>query len=102
MKEYNKLVRDKIPEIMIGKGCKPVTRILNNEEYILELNKKLLEEVNEYLESGEVLELADITEVLLAILKVKGLSFKEFERIRLDKVDKRGAFDEKIFLEYEE
>ena len=102
MKEYNKLVRDKIPEIMIGKGCKPVTRILNNEEYILELNKKLLEEVNEYLESGEVLELADITEVLLAILKVKGLSFKEFERIRLDKVDKRGAFEEKIFLEYEE
>ncbi len=102
MKIYNKLVRDKIPEIMIGKGCKPVTRILNNEEYILELNKKLLEEVNEYLESGEVLELADITEVLLAILKVKGLSFKEFERIRLDKVDKRGAFDEKIFLEYEE
>ena len=54
MKEYNKLVRDKIPEIMINKGCKPVTRILNDEDYLNELNKKILEEVNEYLESGEV------------------------------------------------
>lgn len=102
MKEYNKLVRDKIPEIMISKGCKPVTKVLNDEEYILELNKKLLEEVNEYLESGEVLEIADIMEVLLALLKVKKISYDEFERIRLDKVDKRGAFEDKIFLEYEE
>ena len=102
MKKYNKLVRDKIPEIMISKGCKPATRILNDEEYILELNKKLLEEVDEYLKDGEVLELADITEVILAILKFKGVSFDEFESMRLEKVDKRGAFDDKIFLEYEE
>ena len=102
MKEYNKLVRDKIPEIMISKNCKPVTRILSDEEYILELNKKLLEEVNEYLKDGEVLELADVTEVILAILKVKEVSFDEFERLRLDKVNKRGAFEDKIFLEYEE
>ena len=97
-KIFNKLVRDKIPEIMIGKGCKPVTRILNNEEYILELNKKLLEEVNEYLESGEVLELADITEVLLAILKHKKSSFEEMNKIREKKANKRGSFDNKIFL----
>ena len=102
MKEYNKLVRDKIPNIMINKGCKPITRILSDEEYILELNKKLKEEVNEYLESGEVLEIADITEVILAILKYKNVSFDEFERIRLDKCDKRGAFNERIFLEYED
>ena len=75
MKEYNKLVRDRIPEIMINKGCKPVTRILNDEDYLNELNKKILEEVNEYLESGEVEELADVCEVLYAILNLyKSLS----------------------------
>ena len=42
MKVYNKLVRDNIPEIMVSKGCKPVTRILNDEEYLSELNKKLM------------------------------------------------------------
>lgn len=102
MKEYNKLVRDKIPEIMISKKCKPVTRILNDEEYIRELNKKLLEEVNEYLTDNDVLELADIMEVVLAILNHKGVAFEDFEKLRLDKVNKRGAFKEKIFLEYEE
>ena len=102
MKEYNKLVRDKIPEIMINKGCKPVTKVLSDEEYILELNKKLQEEVKEYLADGEVLELADITEVILAILKYKGVSLDEFESMRLDKVNKRGAFEDKIYLEYEE
>ena len=49
MKIYNKLVRDKIPEIMINKGCKPVTRILNDEDYLKELNKKILEEVMKFI-----------------------------------------------------
>jgi len=102
MKVYNKLVRDNIPEIMINNGAKPVTRILSNEEYLLELNKKLLEEVNEYLESEDVLEIADIEEVLLAILKVKGVSKEKFDLLRIEKVNKRGAFDKKIFLESEE
>ena len=102
MKEYNKLVRDKIPEIMISKNCKPVTTSLNDEEYIRELNNKLLEEVNEYLTDYDVLELADIMEVVLAILNHKGVDFEEFEKLRLDNVNKRGAVKEKIFLEYEE
>lgn len=102
MKRYNKLVRDNIPEIMINKGCKPVTRILNDEEYLLELNKKLLEEVNEYLTDNNAEELADIKEVFLAILKAKNISEEELENIRIDKATKRGAFNEKIYLEYEE
>ena len=102
MKTYNKLVRDKIPEIMINNGAKPVIRILNEDEYKSELNKKLLEEVNEYLESGSVEEIADIEEVLLALLNLKGVSLEEFEIIRTEKVLKRGAFNKKIFLEMEE
>lgn len=102
MKIYNKLVRDKIPEIMIENGAIPVTRVLSDQEYLEELNKKLLEEVNEYLESGEVLELADIEEVLLAILKVKGINNETFNELRIEKTNKRGSFDKKIFLEGEE
>ena len=102
MRVYNTLVRDKIPEIMISNGAKPVTKILDDKEYLEELNKKILEEVNEYIESGEVMELADIYEVLLAILDVKGISYNEFEKIRENKVTKRGAFKDKIFLISEE
>lgn len=102
MKRYDKLVRDNIPEIMINKGCKPVTRILNDEEYLAELNKKLLEEVNEYLSDNNIEELADIKEVFLAILKAKGISLEELERVRIDKVNRRGTFNDKVYLEYEE
>lgn len=102
MKRYDKLVRDNIPEIMISKGCKPVTRVLNDEEYLNELNKKLLEEVNEYLTDNNIEELADIKEVFNSILKAKGISTDELESVRLDKAEKRGSFNEKIFLEYEE
>ena len=101
MKIYNKLVRDNIPEIMIQKGAQPVTRILNDEEYIQELNKKLSEEVNEYLESGEIEEIADIEGVILAILKVKNVSRENLENVRKEKISKRGSFDKKIFLESE-
>lgn len=102
MKIYNKLVRDNIPQIMINNGASPVTRILSDEEYISELNRKILEEVHEYLESGEVEELADIEEVLRAILTFKGVNLEEFDSIRNQKVLKRGAFNKKIFLEREE
>lgn len=101
MKIYNKLVRDNIPEIMINNGANPITRILTDEEYLKELNKKLSEEVNEYLESGSIEEIADIKEVILAILKVKKVSRTKLEEIRKDKSSKRGSFDKKIFLEKE-
>ena len=100
MKTYNKLVRDKIPEIIKSNGAKKVnTKILNDDEYLLALNTKLQEELKEYLESGEVEELADIEEVLRAILDAKKTSYQDFENIRLSKANKRGAFKNKIFLE---
>ena len=102
MKIYNKLVRDNIPQIMEENGARPVIKILNDEDYLKELNKKLLEEVNEYLSDGNVEEIADIEEVLLAILKYKNISLENFNEIRTKKVTKRGAFDKRIFLEKEE
>ena len=97
---YNKLVRDKIPKIIEqneGRSC--ITRKLNDDEYLVELNMKIQEELTEYLESGEIEELADLEEVLRAILDCKGVSYEEFESIRLEKVKKRGAFKDRIYLE---
>ena len=99
MKIYKKLVRDKIPEIITNQNKTPKFRTLNNEEYLIELNKKLQEELTEYLESGEIIELADLEEVLRAILEHKNISFEEFEKIRKEKAEKRGTFKNKIFLE---
>lgn len=98
-KVYNKLVRDKIPEIIKKDNCKPIIKVLSDEEYMNELNKKLKEETNEYLEDNNVEELADIVEVIYAILDSKNVSVEEFETIRKSKVEKRGAFKDKIFLE---
>ena len=100
MQVYNKLVRDKIPEIIENKkDGRPVYRIMNADEYLTALNTKLKEELNEYLESGAIEELADLEEVLLAILEAKNISFQDFEKIRLEKSEKRGGFKKRIFLE---
>ena len=96
---YNKLVRDKIPEIINSDSRVAITRKLDDEEYLKELNKKLQEEVKEYLEDNNVEELADIVEVIYGILNSKNVSIEEFEKIRKNKVDRRGAFNKKIFLE---
>ena len=102
MKTYNKLVRDKIVDIIEGDGRKAQYKILNNEEYKKELNKKLQEEVKEYLEDNSVEELADVVEVVYGILESMNVSIEEFEKVRQDKVQKRGAFHKRIYLEESE
>ena len=99
MKVYNKLVRDKIPDIIKAEGRSVKTRILNDEDYRTELNKKLQEEVKEYLDDNNVEELVDIVEVVYGILSSMDVSIEEFENIRMSKADKRGAFKERVFLE---
>lgn len=99
MKIYNKLVRDKIPEILNKQNKTAKFKTLDYEEYLIELNKKLQEELTEYLNSGNIEELADLEEVLRAILDYKNVSHEEFEKIRKEKAEKRGTFKNKIFLE---
>lgn len=99
MKIYNKLVRDKITDIIETDGRISKYRILDDNEYRQELNKKLQEEVKEYLEDNNVEELADIVEVIYGILNSMDVSIKEFEKIRINKQEQRGAFEKKIYLE---
>lgn len=96
---YNKLVRDKIPEIIEadGKTCK--TEILSDEKYLEMVDAKLDEELAEYHKDQNIEELADLLEVLYAAAKARGYSLEELESVRQKKVDKRGAFEKKIFLE---
>ena len=93
-----KLVRDKIPEIIKQSNREPKTRILKGEELLDALNQKLVEEHQEYLVDGEVSELADMLEVIFAIAKFKGTSKAELIKLAEDKVKKAGAFEDGVFL----
>ena len=96
---HNKLVRDKIPQIIEQSGKICVTHILSDEEYAATLNAKLQEELNEYLADGSMEELADLLEVMMAAAKARGHDFSEVEAIRREKAEKRGRFNDRIYLE---
>lgn len=95
---YNKLVRDRIPEIIEAGGDSCVTKILTDEAYLRMLDAKLDEELSEYHADGNPEELADLLEVIYAAAKARGVSAEELDRIREEKAAKRGAFERKILL----
>lgn len=98
MKNYDKLIRDKIPEIIESEGKKYKIERMSDEEYKEYLNEKLLEETNEYLNSREIEELADVLEVIITILDYEGIDFEELEDLRQKKAEERGRFEKKIKL----
>lgn len=94
-----KLVRDNIPQIISDDGGFPSTRILDDKEYLRELEDKISEEYEEFLEDHKLEEIADLLEALRAYLKAKGSSYKEVEALRKKKLEIRGGFEKKIYLE---
>lgn len=96
---YNKLIRDRIPEIIADEGKDFTVRTLSPEEYARELRRKLQEEVGEFLETDTVEEIADIFEVLEHILREKGTTMETALNIKEAKRAKRGGFEKKLFLE---
>ena len=98
IKTYNKLVRDRIPEIIEadGKRCKLET--LSDEAYLRLLDRKLDEELAEYQESKSLEELADLLEVIRAVVKARGWTMEELERVRMEKAAERGGFEKKVLL----
>lgn len=98
---YNKLVRDRIPEKIESNGEIPIISILNDEEYKKELEKKLYEEYNEVtLSSGDdrIEELADMVEVIRALATLENKTLDDVIDVADKKREKRGAFEQKIFL----
>ena len=102
-KVYNKLVRDNIPSIIISNGGKPYTRILDDKDYKDELEKKLLEEYNEVInttnQEERIEELADMLEIIETLANVEGKELKDVIETAKNKKLKKGGFDKKIYLE---
>ena len=99
---YNKLVRDKIPEIIEANGEKPITRTLNDDEYKIELEKKLNEEYQEVLKAtgkNRVEELADMIEVIKFLAKLENATLEDVIAMSKEKGVKKGTFENKVFLE---
>ena len=97
-KHYDKLVRDEIPAIIRNSGKNCTTRILAEDAYLEKLEEKLSEELGEYLQSKSLEELADLLEVMHALVRAKGSAWADVEQLRLEKKEKRGGFDKRILL----
>lgn len=102
MPSYNKLVRDLIPEIIRQEGKNPLTKVLSNEEYLKEVERKMHEELAEYLEAkntaDKLEELADLLELLHTAAIIHGISPEKLEKLRRKKSEERGGFAERIYL----
>ena len=96
--KYNKLVRDRIPEIIESSGKTCSTEILSPEEYLRMLDAKLDEELAEYHKDQNIEELADLLEVIHAAAIARGYTLEDLEQIRAEKAAKRGTFEKRILL----
>lgn len=99
---YNKLVRDKIPEIIEANGEIPIIRKLSDTEYKQELEKKLYEEYLEVIDSSysnRIEELADMIEVIKYLAKLEDKTLEDVIEVSNEKVKSRGGFDKRIYLE---
>lgn len=97
--EYNKIVRDRIPEIIERSGSRALWHAAGPEETVKGLEAKLTEELSEYLADHSLEELADLLEVMHGILHHRGVSWEELEAIRIKKREERGGFERGIRLE---
>ena len=95
---YNKLVRDKIPEIIKVSGKSCIIEVLSDVDYVHMLDEKLDEELAEYHKEQNIEELADLLEVIRAVVIARGSSLDEVEKIRVEKAQQRGGFEQRIFL----
>jgi predicted house-cleaning noncanonical NTP pyrophosphatase (MazG superfamily) len=103
-KTYNKLIRDKIPEIIEKDNAIPKVSVLDDEKFAIALKEKLIEEAKELLNAKtqeEILnELSDVLQLVESIATNNNVSIAEIEKQKLAKKEKRGGFEKKLFLEY--
>lgn len=97
-KVYQKLVRDRIPEIIEADGKTCVTETLSDSRYLEMLDAKLAEELAEYRESKSLAELADLLEVMRAVVQARDWTWEQLEQVRQEKAVQRGGFEKKILL----
>ena len=98
MIKYNKLIRDRIPEIIEESGNKCIVEEMDTDTYIQYLDQKLNEELAEYHADKSIEELADLLEVIYAVVVARGYSVEELEKVREEKAVKRGGFKKRLCL----
>ncbi len=96
--KYDKLVRDRIPEIIGKSGKSCITEIISERDYLQMLDAKLDEELVEYHKDQNIEELADLLEVIRAVTVARGYSLEDLERVRATKAAERGGFENRILL----
>lgn len=99
IRTYDKLIRDGIPAIIEKGGGSCRVRRLEPEEYRQRLEQKLDEELEEYLQSGQMEELADLLEVMMALVQARGESWQQLEAVRQEKRLQRGGFEQRLLLQ---
>ncbi|WP_058365308.1 nucleoside triphosphate pyrophosphohydrolase [Haloparvum sedimenti] len=97
--EYDKLVRDEIPRIVREDGDVPETHVADDAEYERRLREKLVEEAEEFAESGDAAELGDVLDVVDAVLANAEYSREQVEALRAEKAAARGGFADRIVLD---
>ncbi len=104
--KYNKLIRDRIPEIAKEAGWIPTVRVLKQKEFLNALKKKVFEEAEELIQSkdkrGIINEIVDIQELLDVLMSEIGLTKPEIKKLQNAKRKKRGGFKKRLFLVKEE
>lgn len=98
MKSYNKAIRDKIPEIIQKDGKSCDFKKLSDDEFLVQLEKKLYEEIEEYTQSKSIEELVDLLEIIERIAELKGTTVSKLFEIKNQKIEKRGKFEKNLFL----
>lgn len=98
MKEYDKLVRDKIPQIIEGSGSECEIEQVDNKTALEYLYKKLMEETSELLMDKNIEEVIDVIDVALAIGKLYGFNIEDIMWLRETKVREKGGFEDNIIL----
>jgi predicted house-cleaning noncanonical NTP pyrophosphatase (MazG superfamily) len=101
-KAYNKLVRDKVPEIIENEKKIPHIKVLEDDQLTHALIVKLKEKIDEYSRSRLIDDLAGIQEVVLALIDNAVYSIDDFEDVRMEILDRKGGFEKGILLQYVE
>jgi len=102
IKKYNKLIRDRILEIIRVKGERPYFRVLNKKEYLREIKKKILEKAKELVKikkkKGIINEIVDIQELIGVLISELGLTKSQIQKQQKVKNKRRGGFKKRLFL----
>ena len=94
-----KLVRDRIPDIIRKEGNVPLTRRAEAEEAKSLVIAKMYEEVGEFADEPSLEEAADVYHVFMAMIRVHGMTYDQVIKAAVEKANQKGRFHDLIVLE---